>query len=291
MTNDYPTQIVDLLIDETLWPDQAMGRDVGGTPETVNNISVDDVREYMHRQYNPANTVVAVAGNVTHQEITDLVAEATRDWKPQESLQWEPVIDNCREPMVRIEQRRTDQSHVCLGLPGLSLTDPDRYSFSILNGILGDGMSSRLFLSLREQQGLAYEVFSSVSNFRDCGSLVVYCGVEPKKTSEAVQGMVSQLHGMHQEVPPPELNKAKEYAKGRLLLRMEDSRSVASWLGTQELLLGEVATVDHVISHIDTVSIEDVARVAQRLLNEDKLRLAVVGPHRSERLLRKLLHF
>jgi predicted Zn-dependent peptidase len=291
MTNDYPTQMVDLLIDETLWPDQAMGRDVGGTPETVNNISVDDVREYMHRQYNPANTVVAVAGNVTHQEITDLVAEATRDWRPQESLQWEPVIDNCREPVVRIEQRRTDQSHVCLGLPGLSLTDPDRYSFSILNGILGDGMSSRLFQSLREQQGLAYEVFSSVSNFRDCGSLVVYCGVEPKKTSEAVQGIVNQLHGMHQEVPPPELNKAKEYAKGRLLLRMEDSRSVASWLGTQELLLGNVTTVDHVVSHIDSVSIEDVARVAQRLLNEEKLRLAVVGPHRSDRLLRKLLHF
>jgi predicted Zn-dependent peptidase len=291
MTNDYPTQLVDLLIDETLWPDQAMGRDDGGTPETVNNISVDDVRDYMHRQYNPANTVVAVAGNVTHEEITDLVGEATRDWQPQESLQWEPVIDTTREPVVRIEQRRTDQSHVCLGLPGLSLSDPDRYAFSTLNGILGDGMSSRLFLSLREQQGLAYEVFSSVSNFRDCGSLVVYCGVEPKKTSDAVQGILTELHGMHREVPLAELNKAKEYAKGRLLLRMEDSRSVASWLGTQELLLGEVATVEHVIDHIDSVSSVDVARVAQKVLNENNLRLAIVGPHRSDRSLRKLLHF
>ena len=291
MTNDYPTQLVDLLIDETLWPDQAMGRDVGGTPETVSNISVNDVRDYMLRQYNPANTVVAVAGNVTQEEVIDLVAEATRDWRPQESLQWEPVIDNHREPVVRIEQRRTDQSHVCLGLPGLSLSDPDRYSFSILNGILGDGMSSRLFLSLREQRGLAYEVFSSVSNFRDCGSLVVYCGVEPKKTSDAVQGIINELHGMHGEVPYPELNKAKEYAKGRLLLRMEDSRSVASWLGTQELLLGQVATVDHVISHLDSVSSEDVARVARQVLNENNLRLAIVGPHRSDRSLRKLLHF
>jgi predicted Zn-dependent peptidase len=291
MTNDYPTQLVDLLIDETLWPNQAMGRDVGGSPETVNSITVDDVREYMRRQYNPANTVVAVAGNVTHQEVTELVGEATRDWAPQESLQWEPVICGNREQTVRIEQRRTDQSHVCLGLPGLSLTDPDRYAFSILNGILGDGMSSRLFLNLRERQGLAYEVFSSINNFRDCGSLIVYCGVEPKKTREAVQAIISELHGMHNEVPPTELTKAKEYAKGRLMLRMEDSRSVAAWLGTQELLLGQVATVDNVIEQIESITREDVARVAHRVLEEDQLKLAIVGPHRGDKSLRKLLHF
>ncbi|MDA0733105.1 MAG: pitrilysin family protein [Chloroflexi bacterium] len=291
MTNDYPTQLVDLLIDDTLWPDQAMGRDVGGTPDTVNQITVDDVRKYMERQYNPANTVVAVAGNITEEEVIELVGNATRDWKPQEALAWEPVTVGLNEPLVRIDNRRTDQSHVCLGLPGLSLSDPDRYSFSLLNGLLGDGMSSRLFLNLRERQGLAYDVSSSINNFRDCGSLVVYCGVEPKKTREAVQSIVSELHGMHQEVPYPELNKAKEYAKGRLLLRMEDSRSVAAWLGTQELLLGEIDTVDEVIQQIDEITTADVARVAQRVLEEDKMRLAIVGPHRSDKLLRKLLRF
>lgn len=291
MTNDYPTQLVDLLIDDTLWPDQAMGRDVGGTPDTVNQITVDDVRKYMERQYNPANTVVAVAGNITEEEVIELVGNATRDWKPQEALAWEPVTVGLNEPLVRIDNRRTDQSHVCLGLPGLSLSDPDRYSFSLLNGLLGDGMSSRLFLNLRERQGLAYDVSSSINNFRDCGSLVVYCGVEPKKTREAVKSIVSELHGMHQEVPYPELNKAKEYAKGRLLLRMEDSRSVAAWLGTQELLLGEIDTVDEVIQQIDEITTADVARVAQRVLEEDKMRLAIVGPHRSDKLLRKLLRF
>ena len=291
MTNDYPTQVVDLLIDETLWPDQAMGRDVGGTPETVNQITVDDVRAYMNRQYNPANTVVAVAGNISEDEITDLVGEATRDWNPQESLAWEPVIQGNPQPVVRIEQRPTDQSHVCLGLAGLSLTDPDRYTFSILNGILGDGMSSRLFLNIRERQGLAYDVSSSINNFRDCGSLVVYCGVEPRKTREAVKAIVSELHGMHQEVPEKELTKAKEYSKGRLLLRMEDSRSVAAWLGTQELLLGEITSVEGVVQLIDNVTTKDVARVAQRVLDEDQMKLAVVGPHRSDKALRKLLRF
>jgi predicted Zn-dependent peptidase len=291
MTNDYPTQLVDLLIDDTMWPDQAMGRDVGGTPETVNQITVDDVRKYMERQYNPANTVVAVSGNISEEEVIDLVDHATRDWEPREALDWEPVIAGQNERVVRIEHRRTDQSHVCLGLPGLSLLDPDRYSFSLLNGLLGDGMSSRLFLNLRERQGLAYDVSSSINNFRDCGSLVVYCGVEPRKTREAVQAIVSELRGMHDEVPLQELNKAKEYAKGRLLLRMEDSRSTAAWLATQELLLGSIETVDDVVQQIDRTTTADVARVAQRVLEEDQLRLAIVGPHRGDKLLRRLLRF
>jgi predicted Zn-dependent peptidase len=176
-------------------------------------------------------------------------------------------------------------------LPGLSLGDPDRYALTVLNVVLGDGMSSRLFLNLRERQSLAYEVNSSISQFRDCGSLVVSCGVEPKKTREAVRAVVSELKGMHQPLPPQEMSKAKEYTKGRLLLRMEDNRAVAVWLGAQELLLGKVATVDEVIGHIDGVTAEDVAGVAQRLLTQDRLKLAVVGPHRGDKAFRKLLQF
>ena len=296
MTYDYPSHRVDLLIDELLWPEQAMGRDVGGTPDSVNRISVADVREYMERQYNPANTVIAVAGNVDHNEVVELIRQATEDWTPVPSLDWEPVADyyaahNCAGPVARVEQKRSDQAHICLGLPGISLTDPDRYAFLALNGILGDGMSSRLFLNLREQQGLAYDVASSLNHFRDCGSLVVYCGVEPKKTRETVQAVVAELAGMRCPAPLPELNKAKEFAKGRLMLRMEDTRAVAAWLGAQELLLGRIATVEEIVQEIDRVTAADVTRVAERLIDPDKLRLAVVGPHRNEKTLQKLLAF
>ncbi len=291
MTYDYPTNRVDLLIDEIMWPEQAMGRDVGGTPDSVNAISVNDVREYMEHQYNPANVVITVVGNVDHNEVVELIAEATKNWKPGEALDWEPVTENDAGSMARVEQKRSDQAHICLGLPGISLTDPDRHAFAILNGILGDGMSSRLFLNLRENQGLAYDVSSSLSHFRDCGSMVIYCGVEPKKTREAVQAVMGELAGMRREVPLPELNKAKEFAKGHLLLRMEDTRSVAAWLGTQELLLGRIATVDDIVQKIDDVTADDVTRVAERLINPDKLRLAVVGPRRGEKTLQKLLKF
>lgn len=291
MTYDQPSYRVDLLIDEAMWPDQAMGRDVGGTPETVAEIKQKDIREYMHQQYNPANTVVAVAGNVTHEEVVDMLAETTRNWKPLESLDWEPATDNVDGPLVKVERRHSDQTHLCLGVPGLPLTHPDRYAFNLMNTILGDGMSSRLFLNLREEQGLAYDVHSSSSNYRDTGALVVYCGVEPSKTNDAVKTIVKEFQGMHQAPSEQELNKAREYTKGGLLLRMEDTRAVASWLGAQELLQDSVRTPQEVVESLDAVTPADIARVAEKFLNDEKMRLAVVGPRGGVKALTGMLRF
>ncbi|MCH7712833.1 MAG: insulinase family protein [Chloroflexi bacterium] len=283
MTMDMPSYRVDLLIDEALWPNQAMGRDVGGTPESVEQITQESIREYMERQYNPANTVIAVAGNVTHEEVVDLLADATAGWQPKESLEWEPVVEGQSEAVVTLENKRSDQSHLCLAFPALALGHPDRYALTILNIILGDGMSSRLFMNLRERQSLTYDVNSSTSMFRDCGSLVVYCGVEPKKSRKAVRAVVDELGLLREEPPAQEVAKAQEYAKGRLMLRMEDTRAVASWLGSQELLLDSVSTPEDVAERLDSVTPSDVARVARDLLRQDQLRLAVVGPHRGEK--------
>ena len=290
MTYDNPSYRVDLLIDEAMWPDQAMGRDVGGTPDTVAAIGQDDIREYMTRQYNPANTVVAVAGNVQHDEVVTLLQNATRDWTPREALEWEPVAANGTSgPVVKIERRRSDQSHLCLALPGLSLNDPDRYALSLLNVMLGDGMSSRLFLDLREVHGLAYDVSSSINHFRDCGSMVVYCGVEPRKTNDAVRAIMRQLDGMREEAEERELNKAREYATGRLLLRMEDSRAVASWMGSQELLQDQLCSVEEIMDRLHAVTPADISALATRLFQQEELRLAVVGPQGGQKTLTGLL--
>jgi len=291
MTYDQPAYRVDLLIDEAMWPDQAMGRDVGGTLETVADIQQKDIQEYMHQQYNPANTVVAVAGNVTHDEVVDMLAETTKHWKPLVSLDWELATDNVEGPLVRIERRRSDQTHLCLGVPGLSLSHPDRYAFTLMNTILGDGMSSRLFLNLREDQGLAYDVQSSASSFRDTGALVVYCGVEPSKTNDAVKTIVQEFHGMHTAPSEQELNKAREYSKGRLLLRMEDTKAVASWLGAQELLQNCIQTPDEVVGALDVVEPSDIARVGNAYLGDEKMRLAVVGPRGGAKALTGMLNF
>ncbi len=290
MTYDNPSYRVDLLIDEALWPEQAMGRDVGGTPDTVAAIEQATIREYMARQYNPANTVVAVAGNVEHDEVVSLLEDATHNWQPRETLDWEPVAEGAGEgPVIKIERRRSDQSHLCLALPGLSLNDPDRYALSLLNVMLGDGMSSRLFLNLREDHGLAYDVSSSINHFRDCGSMVIYCGVEPRKTNDAVRAVMHELDGMREEAEERELNKAREYATGRLLLRMEDSRAVASWMGSQQLLQDQLCSVEDIVSRLYDVTPADISAIATRLFRQEQLRLAVVGPQGGQKTLTGLL--
>jgi predicted Zn-dependent peptidase len=289
MINDYPTNRVDLLIDETLWPDQPMGRDVGGSQESVSNITREQIVDYVRHQYTPGNTAVAVAGDISHEEVVDLLSEALKDWTPEQPMSWYPVQDGQEMPRIRVEQRKTDQAHLCIGLPGLPLTHPDRYVLGLMNVILGEGMSSRLFLELREKQSLAYDVHSSINLFRDCGSLIVYCGVEPQKSQRAVSAIMEQLNGLQHDIPESELEKARELSKGRMLLRMEDSRSVAMWIGAQEALTGRVRTVDEVVERLDAVSTDDIERVAGDLIREDVLNLAVVGPYRSERRFKGLL--
>ncbi len=289
MTNDIPSNRVDLLIDEIMWPDQPMGRDVGGSQDSVRGITKDQILEYIRHQYNPSNAVITVAGNISHEETVDALAEALREWKPEKSESWYPVQNGQESPRIGVEQRKTDQAHVCIGLPGLHIAHPDRFVLGLMNVILGEGMSSRLFLQLRENQGLAYDVHSSLNLFRDCGSLVVYCGVEPKKTQRAITSILEELHGLQANIPESELTKARELSKGRMLLRMEDSRAVAMWMGAQETLVGNVRTVDEVVELIDAVTIEDIERVAKDLIKEEKLSLAVVGPYRSEARFRNLM--
>ena len=282
MTNDYPAQVCDLLIDRALWPDQAMGRDVGGTSETVSAIRLDDVRRYMERQYRPNNTVIGIAGLITHADAVNMIATATKEWQPAEPLDWQPVtLANDASSRVLLDDRKTEETSICIGLPGFALTDEDRYAATVLNGILGDGMSSRLFQSLREDRGLTYDCHSSISSYRDCGALVVSCGTEPARAIEAIEATRQEMATMLQPAPEKEIRKAREYIKGRLLMRLEDSRSVAAWLASQELLMDEITTPDDTSASIDRVTPRDVVRTAERLFSGNEFRLAIVGPHKD----------
>ncbi len=280
MTNDYPAQVCDLLIDRALWPNQAMGRDVGGTSETVAAISLDDVSRYMDCQYRPNNTVIGIAGAMSHDESVAMVDAATQHWQPGSTLDWEPAVPPpVGADRVLLERRDTEETSVCIGVPGFALADDDRYVATVLNGALGDGMSSRLFQRLREDLGLTYDCHSSISSYRDCGALVVSCGTEPARAVEAVAATRREMATLLQPAAESEIRKAREYIKGRLLMRMEDSRSVASWLASQELLMDDITTPDETAARIDRVTPADVVRAAERLLNDHDFRLAVVGPH------------
>jgi predicted Zn-dependent peptidase len=283
MSYDVPSYRADLLIDEVMWPDQALGRDVGGTRESVLGITRDMLTNYMHRQYTIPNLVVSIAGNIPHEEAAEAVELQFRDWVSHKPGSLFPVEDDQSAPRLSMERRRTEQAHICIALKGLSSTHPDRYALDMLNAVLGEGMSSRLFLELREKQSLVYDVHTSTSHLKDCGSFIAYAGVDPKNAKKAVQSILHELRMIKEGVPEGELHKSKEFLKGRLVLRMEDSRSVAAWLGAQELLLNEVQTVEDVLAKVDAVTTEDVKRVANNLLVTEKLSTAIVGPFRSDK--------
>ena len=283
MSYDIPSYRADMLIDEVMWPDQPLGRDVGGSRESVTAITRDMLMQYMQRQYTLPNLVVSIAGNIPHDEMVEAVDLHFRDRTSHEPSAWFPAEDSQSEPRMSLERRKTEQAHICIAVKGLSSTHPDRYALDLLNGVLGDGMSSRLFLELREKQSLVYDVHTTTSHLKDCGTFIAYAGVEPKNARKAIQSVLSELHRIKEGIPEDELHKAREYLKGRLVLRMEDTRSVAAWLGAQELLHGQVLTVEQVLARVDVITPEDVQRVANDLLVTEKLSMAVVGPFRSDK--------
>ena len=289
MISDTPNYRVDALIDEMLWPDHPLGRDIGGTKETISRLSGGEMLDHMARYYTPNNIVVSVAGGISRDSVVERMGALSKGWTPGAPGSWTPVPRQCREPQVRVQYRGTEQTHMSIAVPGLSIRHPDRYALDLLNVILGEGMSSRLFVELRETRGLAYDVHSSVAHFLDSGALVITAGVDPKSLYDAVRAIMEELTKLRDGVPCAELERAKRLVAGRLLLRMEDNWTLASWAGNQELLLGEISGVDEVIESVRAVCPEDLRRVANDLLVGDHLNLAVVGPCRGRRRLERLL--
>lgn len=287
---DSPHQRVNLLIDEVIWPDQPLGRDVLGKKKTVSNFTRHTALEYLEQQYRPSNAVIAVAGNISHEEVANSVQSLLGSWKDGRPKSWFPAKEGQNEPRLSIETRETEQVHLCLGLRGVSHLHSDRFALDLLNILLGEGMSSRLFLELREKRGLVYEVQSYVTHFSDSGSLVVYAGTQLAKLEEAIKIALEELSRLKEEkVSEAELRKAKELAKGRLLLSLENTRNVAGWFGSQELLKGKVQGVEEVISEVEKITSQDIQRVAQNLFCTSKLNLAIVGPVSAETRLQNLL--
>ncbi len=289
MSKDSPSQQVNMLIDELLWPNHPLGRDIAGSKESVAALTRDMMLDYMAGQYLSDNIVIAIAGNIQHQEAVTAVSQTLGSWTNRQPRSRYSAYKEQRNPRLQVERRDTEQAHLCLALPGLPLLHPKRFTLDLLNVILGEGMSSRLFVEIRDKLGLAYSIHSYVEHFLDSGSVTVYAGVELKNLSIVITAILDQLSQLKEVVPESELSKAKELSKGRLLLRMEDSRSVAGWMGGQEILTGRILSVEQVVSIIDAITTEELRQLTQELLVGSHLRLAVVGPVSDQEPLEELL--
>ena len=289
MVADSPAQTADLLLDSLIWPGQPLGRDIAGSAESIGRLSSDSLTRYMGEQYVPNNIVLAVAGNITHDEIVSAVQDGLGEWRPGNPATWLPATQaNGRRCAVKY--KKTEQAHMSMAVHGLSLTHPDRHALSFLSIILGEGMSSRLFVELREQRGLAYDISAYAMNLLDTGTFNIFTGVDPKNATEALQVIFGELERLADGGPDSdELVKARELSKGRLLLRLEDTRAVAGWVGAQELLLDRVRTVDDAVAEMEAVTLEDLQRLAREILDLRRMHLAIVGPFRSDKRFAALL--
>jgi len=289
MNLDIPQQRVNALIDELLWPDQPLGREVIGCKETVSSITRQQLLDHVARRYQPSNTVISIAGNIQHDEAMARVEPLFEKWAPGQITTGYEVNDNQTAPRLRIESKDIEQAHICLAVHGFSHSHLRRFPLDLLSTVLGGGMSSRLFTEIRERRGLAYDIHSYTEHFLNSGAFTVYAGVDPGKVETTVTAIIEEIAQVKQGVSADELTRAKELSKGRLYLRLEDSRNVALWNGSQELLLDKILSVDDVIAIVDAITADELRDVAEEILTDSGRNLAITGPVKDDEPLRRLL--
>mgnify|MGYP001064382891 CR=1 FL=1 len=289
MNLDLPQHRASMLIDELLWPKQSLGREVAGSKETVTSITREQILNYVAHNYVPNNVVVSIAGDIQPKEAIAQIEPLFNKWAAKELSTGYKVANEQTTARLHIESRNGEQAHLCLAVHGFSHRHPQRFALDLLNAVLGEGMSSRLFMEIREHRGLAYDIHSYVEHFLNSGSLTVYAGVDPIKVETAVVAILEELSKLKQGITLSELTRAREMLKGRLQLRLEDSQNMALWLGSQEILRQQILDIEEVISIIDAITAEDIKRVAEELLISEKLNLAIVGPVEKEEPLMELL--
>ena len=273
---DDPGQYVFNLFDRAFFGDTALGWEIAGDEDSVRGLTDDDIKTFWARTYKPSNMVFAAAGDMEHDELVGHIREMFGSGLA-DVPQAVPAPNAPCERIV-VEERELAQAHICLGLPALERDHPDQWTLELLNTILGEGSSSRLFQEVREEAGLAYDVHSFQADYADCGTLQVYAGVDPADLNETLDAILTELRRMRDErVPMDELERARAYASGHLELRLEESRHLSAWLGIQEALHDRVLTLDDALTELNKVTPDDIQALAQRLFRNDQLCLAVIS--------------
>ena len=280
---DDPAEYAQILFQQAMFGKSALGREICGEESDIRALPAKGIRSFWQATYRPANAVIALAGDVAHDEALELAERAFGQGNgPTHGFDPAPALPAGER--ILTGRRDTTQAQVVVGVPALARDHPDAWALSVLNAVLGDGMSSRLFLSMVDRDALAYDVSSGVVEYADAGALVVAAGVDPGRVGRALDGILREMALLRDEaIEPEELAKAKAYLSGGLELRMEETRHLASWIGGQEALHERVLTLDDALAAVERVTVDDCSRLAGELFRTDALRLAVVAPGRSLR--------
>jgi predicted Zn-dependent peptidase len=281
MYEDTPQELVHDLFSEAVFGDDALGRPVIGTAEVIGSIGTDDVAGYHGAMYVGSNIVISSAGNLDHDELLSLLerVERTRAGALAGTPPVRPLLVNDPLPGLRFQRKDTEQYHVCIGAPGISRSDRRRFAASLLDAILGGSASSRLFQEIREKRGMAYSVYTFLSQYTDTGLIGFYVGTREENLGACMEIAGEQIADVAAgNLRPDELARAKENIKGRIMLSMESTSNRMSRLGKSLITDTELLTFDRLIAEIEAVDAQSVAELAGLLLAEPRLSAAGIGP-------------
>lgn len=288
MYEDMPARSVEDVFEKMLYPKSSLGREIAGGKKTVSSFERKDFMRYLKKFYVANDTVVTVAGNFSEKKILADIKKYFSAMPKGEKAEISPVLEKQKTPVAKIKFKKTDQTHLVLGVRAYSRNHKDRYVLSLLSIILGGGMSSRLFIEVRERRGLAYYVRTGVEAYEDVGYIATSAGVEHKNLGKTVEVILGEYRKISQKkVSEKELQKAKDFVKGRMVMGMESSDEVAMFFVSQEVSHGKILSLEKRFELIDSVSTEDILRVAKDLFCENNLNLAVIGPHKNAEKLQK----
>jgi predicted Zn-dependent peptidase len=285
---DTPRDYIGGVYDELLYGDQPLGWDIIGRKETVRSATRDTFMDYLGHWYKPNRMVVGVAGKIEG----DLMAELEGllgDMEAGQTGEPDPVAAS-NGGRVKVHTKQSEQAHICLGVRSYPLRHPDRYALQLVATVLGGGMSSRLFTEVRERRGLAYYVFGLNHSYTDAGSLYAQAGVDINRIDDAVTTVAEELKRIAEEpVPAAELEKARNFSKGRFVLQLESPQGLVMYGLRREVLENEVVDPEEILAELDKVTVEDVQRVAQDVIRDDGFKLALIGPFDDADRFEKLL--
>ena len=289
--HDSPGSFVGELLSRASYGDQPVGWPIAGTIETVEGVQRDDFVEHIDSFYTASNIVLSISGNVTADKVI-AIAEREFDALPDGEIGPRDAADPARPAQyIHIDERDLEQTNLALSMAGIGHNDPDRYTLDIMLTALGRGMSSRLFKEVRERRGLAYSVSAGSARFRDIGTISVSAGVTREHQEEAIEVILAELMRLTEEpMPEDELTRTKDYAVGTFRLSLETPMALGQRRGGQLLMDDELEPPNVTVERLRAVTVEDITRVAQRLIGPRQFSLAVVGPSASDDQLDNILH-
>jgi len=278
MYHDLSQYYVVELLDEMIWPNHPLGKNLPGTPETISAMKDKDLKVFHKAKYYPGNIVVSACGRINHQKIVKLVEKRLGAIRQSGHSNFLNVAEDVSGSRIKHHARDIEQLHVAFGVRGLDENHKDRYALSILSVILGGNMSSRLFTEIREKRGLAYSIYCSSKTMHDTGLFTVRAGIDQKKIVDAVGLILKELDKVkHKEVTKGEFTRAKDYVLGQLLLGLEDTMEHMLWLGESVISKNKIESLKDIISQFERIRESDVKRIACDVLRENSYKLALVG--------------